>query len=191
MGPLAYGLSGALAFAVLPLACLGTNWPRLVVLALAVLLDKWVNLHFHQVVDYDADCRSGIRTYAVEVGKDHARRLLKWVAGLTSVWLLGTLTFVVVSQTAWRLPVAVASLGSALALAVYIRVRGTRPHKASALLRELPWPYLVLTYVAFRTLPLVLLFRLSLLQPTMLALFALAALVLVLESWYSVRYQYN
>ena len=190
MGPAAYGMAGALAFAVVPSVCLGARWQTLAVLASAVFLDKWVNLHFHQVVDHDADMRDGIRTYAVNVGRDRACQSLKWVAGLTALWLLATLAFVVLSQREWRLPIAAVGLGSALVLAVHVRVRRTRRRNASDLLRELPWPYLVLTYVLFRVVPLVLMARMSLLQPTMWVLFALAAFVIVLESLYAARYRY-
>ena len=191
LGPMTYSLSGVLAFVAVPWAWLGSEWHTLAVLAPAVLLDKWVNLLFHQVVDYQADLRGGVRTHAVALGLGRARRWLKWAAGLATVWLLGLLVFMAFSLPAWR--VAVTGIGGAAILAVglYARAARTSARRSSPLLQELPWTYLGLTYAVFRALPLVLFARLTLLEPAMWVPFAMLALLLLLESRHALRYGHD
>jgi len=190
-GLLNYSLAGTIAFVVLPWVWFGSDWLTPVVLVPAVFLDKWVNLHFHQVIDYEADSRSGIRTYSVAVGLQCARRSLGWAAGLSSVWLLGTLAFVTLSLPTWRVAAAGAGAAVVLAVAVYARSVRRHPERASALLQELPWTYLGLTFALFRVLPLVLFVRLALAEPTMWAVFGVVASLLLIESWHSFQYHYD
>jgi len=190
-GLLNYSLAGTLAFVVLPWAWFGSDWVTLTVLAPAVFLDKWVNLHFHQVIDYEADSRSGVRTYSVAVGPQCARRALGWAAGLGSVWLLGTLAFVTLSLPTWRVAVGGTATAVVLAVAVYARSVRRHPERASALLQELPWTYLGLTLTLFRVLPLVLFVRLALAEPTMWAVFGVVASLSLVESWHSFQYHYD
>ncbi len=188
LGPLAYSSSSMFAFVVVPWAWMGSHWPALAVLAPAVLLDKWVNLHFHQVVDCESDRRNGVLTYCVAVGVERGRRSLKWAVLLASVWLLGTLIFVALSLTSWRLAVAGSGAVVVLAVGLYSRLV-RRSESASALLRELHWTYLGLTYVLFRLVPLLLLARLSLREPAMWSVSGVVALLVLVESWHSFRYR--
>ena len=189
-GLLAYSLSGAFAFVVMPWAHIGGDWRALAALAPAVLLDKWVNLHFHQIVDYESDRRSGTRTYSMLCGLKRARRTLRWAAGLASAWLFAALAFAAMSLRTWQGFVAGAGILVAAAAVVYGRM-GRRAGEMSALLQELPSHYLGLTFALFRVVPLILFARLALAGPPIWALFGLAAIVLAGESWYSFRYRYE
>jgi 4-hydroxybenzoate polyprenyltransferase len=188
-GPLAYSASGTLAFAVAPWAFLGSSWSTLAVVAPAVLLDKWVNIHFHQVSDCASDRDSGIRTYAVDVGPERARRSLRWAAGAASGWLVGTLAFVAARLPPWGIVVAAAGLLTVLAAGAYAGVMRRQPERTSVLLKELPWPYLGLTYAVFRVAPLLLLARLAAQERTLWPLLAVAGLSLAVESWHASRYE--
>ena len=73
LGLWAYSFSAALAFAVTPWVILEhVGWHTLAVLIPAVFFDKWTNLHFHQLVDYEADRISNTQTYAA-VSYTHLR----------------------------------------------------------------------------------------------------------------------
>ncbi len=191
LGPLAYSSAVTLAFVAVPWAWLEAGWPALAVVALAVLLDKWVNLHFHQVIDCEADRSSGMRTYAALAGPDRARRSLKWAAALASLSMLGVLAFVTLSVPTLRHPIAGTGAVVALAVAKYAGLVRRRPDRASALLRELPPTYLGLTYAVLRILPLVLLARLAVEEATMWSVFGIVALLLAMESWHVFRYRYE
>jgi len=188
-GPLVYGASGTLAFAVTPWAFLGSSWSTLTVIVPAVLLDKWVNIHFHQVIDCASDQGSGIRTYAVDVGLERARRSLKWAAAVASGWLVGTLAFIAARLPPWGIVVAGAGLATVLAAGAYAGVIRRQPERASPLLKELSWPYLGLTFAVFRVAPILLLARLAAHNPTLWALFAVAVLSLAVESYHASRYE--
>jgi 4-hydroxybenzoate polyprenyltransferase len=200
VGPLAYSAAGTLAFAVLPwawivaaagpLAVLDPVGP-LAVVGPAVFLDKWVNLHFHQVIDHDADRARGSRTYAVRVGAERARHTLQWAAALAFAWMVTMLVAAVVQI--WP-PAALASAVTALAAVAagaYARVAHRRTASPSALLAELPPWYLGLSFAFFRVLPLALLARLAVEEPRLWLPTGLAAATVLLESWHSVRYRYT
>ena len=191
-GPLAYAGAGALAYAVLPCAWLGARPAVLAVLAAAVLLDKWVNLHFHQVIDYDADRASGAGTHAVAAGPERARRLLKRMSWLAAAWLAGTAAFVAVSLPSWRAGAACAVGAVVLLAGRYVhQARGGRAEAASALVRELPPAYLALTLALFRALPLLLFARLAVAERSAWGAFAAVAVLVGLDAWYAVGYRYE
>lgn len=191
LGPLAYALAGALAFAALPWAWFGAPWPALAVLAPAVLLDKWVNLHFHQVVDYEADLEQGSNTYATRVGVQRARQTLLWAADLASLAMVAVLAYLAAELPPSEWIVVAVGAVAAAAVAGYAwlaRRRGGR--RASDLVRELPPYYLGLTYASFRLVPLLILVRLALAEPALWAAAAAVALSVLIESAYSIRYRY-
>lgn len=190
-GLLAYSLSATLAFVFIPWAGLGAKLTPLLILAPAVFLDKWVNLHFHQVVDYEADRRSGTRTYAVRAGRENARRGLKWAARLASLSLLAVIAYTVLMLPRWQMVVLPATAGIVLAAAVHAQVARRRPGRVSALESELSWPYLGLTYAAFRLLPLILLLRIALRDSTMWLVALAAGSLILIESVYSINYRYE
>ena len=187
-GLLAYSLSGTFAYVVLPWIWLGSTWRTLAILAPAVLLDKWVNLHFHQVADYGADRMAGMRTFAVSAGLGRARLSLKFAAGLSALSLLSVLVFVAFQQPVWGPCVSGACVAVVLAVGCY---KAFRRSEESALVRELPWPYLGLTYAGFRVLPIMLFTRLALLEPRMWAVVCVVTLLVLLESWQLLRYPHE
>jgi len=189
-GPFAYSASGVLCFVLLPAAWLGgedmlpLRLPLILLLALAVYFDKWTNLLFHQVLDYEADSRSGTLTFAVEVGPSCARLFTRVIAWHASVAMVVLALF---CASAWslRLPVAGAGATAALLATAYAALAGPR----TPLLRELPATYLGLTFGMFRVGPLALFASLAHEQPPMWSVLALAALCVALESWHSLRYR--
>ncbi|MFO8009100.1 MAG: hypothetical protein R6V05_15350, partial [Candidatus Brocadiia bacterium] len=146
---------------------------------------------FHQVTDCAADAASGTRTYAVAVGRGRARRHLRVASAVASAWLLFTLAWVAFSVPGWGLAAGATGGAAALAAGAYAAVKRRRAGRASALIRELPGTYLGLTYAVFRVVPLVLLARLALLRATMWSVFALAGLLMLTESWHSLRYRHG
>lgn len=191
LGLLTYSAACGIAFVALPCAWLGSQPVAVAALAPAVVLDKWVNLHFHQIVDYQSDLKHGVMTYVVASGIARARRTLKWAAGLASLSLLGALLFVVLSLRTGLGAFSAAALVVLLAVAIYCTVRLRRLSRASVLLQELPGSYLGLTYVVLRLLPLYLMARLTLREPSMGLAFGLAAMLISWESWRAFRYRYR
>jgi 4-hydroxybenzoate polyprenyltransferase len=177
-----YSLACACVYAILPLVWLKGNPAAFFFLAPAVLLDKWVNLHFHQVVDYEADRARGVGTLAVELGMTRARRWLKGCAGVASLWLLLALVY-----SASFLPRILGYVffgGSAivLLLVVYISLRRSFFLSLSIFRRELPLFYLALTYIVFRLLPLLLFFVLALQEKLLWTIFGISLALVALES---------
>jgi 4-hydroxybenzoate polyprenyltransferase len=189
LGLLAYSAAGAGAFAALPWAWLGGPWPLGALPAAAVLLDKWVNLHFHQVVDYEADRARGSGTYAVRVGPARARRTLRWAARAAGLVLVAVLAFAAARLLASREAVAAGAV-VATAAGVYAWRRRGRGEEPSALVAELPPAYLGLTYATFRVVPLVLMCRLAFAAPVLWLPAGVLAATVLLESAQMVRYRY-
>jgi 4-hydroxybenzoate polyprenyltransferase len=182
-GIFVYSLACACAYAVLPLAWLKGNIAALFFLAPAVLLDKWVNLHFHQVIDYEADRARGVRTLPVELGMARARRWLRGFSAGASLWLLLALVY-----SASFLPRILGYVffgGSAivLLLVVYISLRRSSFLSFPIFRRELPLFYLALTYIVFRLLPLPLFFVLALQEKSLWTVFGISLALVALESW--------
>ncbi|NLW50249.1 MAG: hypothetical protein GXY85_05315 [Candidatus Brocadiaceae bacterium] len=190
-GPLAYAGASAVAYAVLPWTWLRPGLAVPAVLVPAVFLDKWVNLHFHQVIDYEADRTTGAGTHAVAVGHGRARRLLRRLAWLTAFWLVGTAAFVALALPAWRTAAAsTAGLVVLLAGRYVHRVRA-RGEAASDLVRELPPIYLALTLALFRALPVLVFARLAVMEPSAWGPFAVVVILVGLDAWYAVGYRYE
>ena len=96
-GIFAYALSASLAYVLVPWMRFDPGSTVLVLLFSAVLLDKWVNLHFHQVVDYQADFNRKNRTYAVRVGLEHTRSSLQFASLFASLSFISALASVILS----------------------------------------------------------------------------------------------
>jgi 4-hydroxybenzoate polyprenyltransferase len=190
LGLLVFSLSCVLLYVVTPWAWVGSGILPLAALSAAVFLDKWVNLHFHQVVDHAADRSREKHTYAVRAGPDRARRTLRWAANLASGSMAALLAVLVVSVPALAIPV-LAVAGAALAGAWFHAWQARRSGAPSWLARELPWHYLGLAYAAFRIVPLLLLFPLAVREPALGWLFGLFGVLFVLESVYAFRYKYD
>ena len=191
-GLLTYSLACALGYCVIPWTWLASNRELLLLLAPAVFLDKWVNLNFHQVVDYESDLKMETKTYVVLVGPGYARNTLKWISGLTSLWLIGVFIYVALLLPAWRAVIIPAVGTTVLACGLYIFIiRRQSSGKKTLLVRELSWFYLGLTYAILRILPLVLFVWLSFRDPSMWAAVALTVVILMVESWFFLRYHYE
>ena len=186
-GLLTYSLACTLGYCVIPWTWLAANWTLLLLLAPAVFLDKWINLHFHQVVDYESDYKIGTKTYAVFVGPGYARKTLTWISGLNSLWLVVVFLYVALLVPAWRAVIILA----VLACGFYIFITRRSSRNETSLVRELSGIYLGLAYAILRILPLVLIVRLSLREPSMWAAVALTVVILMVESWFFLRYHYE
>ena len=178
-----YGLACTCAYAVLPWAWLRGGRAALLVLAPAVLLDKWVNLHFHQVVYYEPDRAHGVQTLAVRLGVARARRWLKSVAAVASLWLAVALVYGVS-----YLPKLISYIclgGSAVVLAAVVLAAIARAPRSSLSIftLELPAYYLALTFIVFRLLPLLFFFLLALLEKSLWPVFGVSLALVLLESW--------
>ncbi len=190
-GPAAYSLSTALAYAVVPWALYSAGRMLLALPVAAVFLDKWTNLHFHQLVDRERDIQSGIRTFATERAPDRVRRLLRCVAWVTAL-LLATVLVWAIRMTASGGTV-MGAIAAGIIFAIVARVRSMRRGPAgrtNALTQELPAPYLALTLVTFRLLPLMLIGRLALDRPGMTAPLLLLTLLVAVESVQALRYRH-
>ena len=189
LGPLTFALSCVFLYVVTPWVWLRGGAVCLALMGAAMFLDKWVNLHFHQVVDYEADSRQGRGTYAVRAGIERARRTLAWAAGLASLAMAALLIWLAVEL----LPVWATLVAGALVLSsgVYARLARRNAHRATVLVRELPWHYLALTYTVFRILPPILFAQLALHEPMLWIVAAATGLVLVGDSWNFIRYRYR
>ncbi len=194
LGLLVYALSATTIYVLVPWTWLDAGlWPLMFLVA-AVGSDKWIQIHFHQVIDYSADLKHGTRTYAVHAGLDRARSTLKPASFTASLCLLGTTAYVVflASHIVAR-AIVLLSLAAVMAASwVYtVRIRNRQTPNSSALVRELPWTYLGLTYLVFYVLP-TLLFSFSAWQePRIWILVVLSFLFLVCISMQSFRYQYR
>jgi 4-hydroxybenzoate polyprenyltransferase len=190
-GLFAYSSSCTLGYCVIPWTWLSEKWELLLLLAPTVFLDKWVNLHFHQIVDYESDLKMGTKTYAVLAGPDRARKILKWISWLTSLWLLAVFLYIALFVYEWRAIIILVVGFAVLACAFYIFLSRRTSGLETSLVRELPWTYLGLTYAVLRLLPLVLLVRLSFHDPSMLVSVALTGVILMAESWFFLEYHYE
>jgi hypothetical protein len=200
LGPLSFALSCVFLYVVTPWAWLRGDAVCLALMSAAVFLDKWVNLHFHQVVDFEADSRQGrgtprgdaggdAGTYAVRAGIERARRTLTWAAGLASLAMAAVLVWLAFKLLpVWATLVAGALVAAAV---VYARLARRKGDRATVLVRELPAHYLALTYTVFRILPPILFAQLALREPTLWIIVAATALMLAGDSCKFARYRYS
>ncbi len=189
-GPGTYAVSSCLAYAVLP--WVWSRAPAWVLAAVcpAVLLDKWVNLHFHQVIDAEADRATGARTFAVAVGERTARQALAWAAALASLAMAGGVACSAAAAGSWGWAVGGGALLTVAGMAFHV-ARARRRPEPTALVAELPWHYLGLTTALFRVVPAVLLLRLALRDPSLRYAAALFAVLLLIEARHLVAYRYR
>lgn len=155
-GPIVYAASATSIFAVVPWAWLGSSPIVLAVLGAAVFSDKWVQIHFHQVTDFEHDRRSGAGTFVARVGLDRARSSLRataYLAALVMAGLLVLLPSLVKRAAAPSAPLFLFSAAVVSASGVYAGVSRRRPAASSAFVRELPWFYLGVSSLVFFILP--------------------------------------
>jgi 4-hydroxybenzoate polyprenyltransferase len=187
-----YGLAGTVGYAVLPWTWSGAGPGILAALATAVFLDKWVNIHFHQVIDLDGDAAHGTRTYAVRAGSGRSAGTLRLVSLAAAVWSAGVVVFVSIAlDPTWRALVPLAAAMVLAGSAWYSSVSSRKGPEGSALVRELPVWYLGTSYALFRAVPLVLTFRLALALPELWPVFAAALVLVAAESFFVYSYRYE
>ncbi len=189
MGIVGYSLACTCGFVLLPWTMLGSHYAALFILSLAVFLDKWVNLHFHQVVDFYADNRSGTHTFTVHHGIIRSRAILRIVIiTACAVFFIAAGYVVVMRPNLWYfilLPLGVVTA----AVVLFLQRRYSTVH--STLTRELPAYYLGLTFALFRVVPLLLFIRLAALYHELWLLVCIMALLLILESLHAFHYSYE
>ena len=193
LGLAGYALSATIIYVVVPGAWLDGSPLVVSLLFLAVFSDKWVQLHFHQVIDHAADLASGTRTFAVEAGLPSACRSLRGVA-LFAAFSIGCLLAYIVGVIPGSALQKAAALGLGilvvLASGVYAKAAKRKPGGGSSLIRELPPVYLGLSYLAFCALPPAAFAYLALREPLMWIVTGLSGLSLIRLSWQLFRYQY-
>jgi 4-hydroxybenzoate polyprenyltransferase len=190
LGLAEYSLCCSVAYAAVPSAWLASEWTLPALLAAMVFLDRWVNLHFHQVVDYEADRGRQSGTYAVRVGRERARRTLQWAANLAVASIAAVMVYLALVLPPAGKGVVGVGVGVAIAAAVNAQISMRRPEGASDLVRELPSHYLGLTFAVWWVLPPLLLGRLAIGQPTLWPVAGMAALSTLSTTVQSVRYRY-
>ena len=191
-GILFYSLAGAAAYAVLPWVWMGASPGILAALAPAVLLDKWVNIHFHQVIDYDGDLGPGTRTYAVRAGTERARRTLRFASGIAALWFAGVIIFVSLAlEPAWRAIVPASAVLVVLGSAHYSASSKRKGRKETPLVQKLSFTYLGTSYALFRAIPVILMVRLAFRDPALGAAAAAAILLVGAESLFVYSYRYE
>ncbi len=190
-GLFGYSLSCACAYVLLPWAALGGSLEALLLLGLAVFLDKWVNLHFHQIVDHDADRTGRVRTHAVQAGLERARRSLRWSARASAAASAAAILYAAALSPGPQALILALSVGALLAAASLARASRKLPSLRTALVRELPWAYLGLSLAAFRAAPLVLFWGLASARCSLRPAFSVVSVLIVSDMWLLFRYRYE
>ena len=191
LGLVVYSLSCTIAFVVIPWTWIGRNPVTLGILCPAVFLDKWVNLHFHQVVDYTSDKERDTTTFAVRQGLESARTTLYYGASAASVAFIVVGIFLLLNDPWLLSPVALSLLIAAGLSFIVWYMQRKRQKKGSALIRELPWFYLGLTYAMLRVAPFLIFIILAQQDSFMWGAVVWVAALLVIESWHSLHYNYE
>jgi len=194
-GLLIYALSATFVFVLVPWTWFPSGPLLLVALLAAVLSDKWIQIHFHQVIDYAADLSGATRTYTVRAGLERARSTLRHVSFAASIVLLGMIGMILLLLS-HSTPKLIVVLAIAAGVLFVSRVYITRADKedspaASVLAAELPWLHLGLTYLLFYVLPPVLFVFLAWGEPRLWVPTSLSFYSLLEASWQSFRYRYT
>ena len=189
-GPVVYSLSCMLGFVMLPWAWLRGDIYLLVLLAPAVFLDKWVQLHFHQVIDYQKDVQTHTQTFTVVMGLDKSKSILRIMTSLASLLLLSVLVFTIFEKA--EIPWLFALFFILVGIGLVIHSHSARKNRRSTRLqRELPFHYLALTFLSFRLAPILLLVQIITAEYKMIPLGIFATLLIFIESLQSMHYQYE
>lgn len=189
-GPVVYSTSCLLGFVILPWAWLGADIYLLVLLAPAVFLDKWVQLHFHQVIDYQGDVRTRTQTLTVVMGLEKSRAILRIMSSLASLWLVSVLVFTIfeTAEIPWLFALFFVLVGISLIIHSH---RGKKNQASTRLQRELPVYYLALTFLVFRLGPILLLTQIAIAEYDMIPLALFATPLIFIESLHSAHYSYE
>lgn len=193
LGLVAYALSSVLIYVGVPWTWFGASSGLLVFLTAAVGSDKWIQIHFHQVVDYSADLATGAQTYAVQVGLNRARASLKTASAIASICLFAAVVYLAaIARNAATAAVVFGVLAAGLILSkMYAGRMKRQAAPVSALVRELPWFYLGISFFVFYVLPVILFTAAALREPRVWILAVIASLFAASMSLQSYRYQYK
>ncbi len=193
-GLIVYALAATLIYVLVPWVWFGSSLVLLIFLFVTVFTDKWVQLHFHQIVDYQADLKNQTQTFAVKVGLERTRKTLRMAAlfaSLSIVLLIIYIIFFLIPETLPKITVTATVTVIVAASGIYARILKKKIKHVSDLVKELPWIYLGLTYLVFCVLPPACFTYLAFKEPLMGILAALSALSLLSISWHSIRYKYS
>ena len=193
LGLIVYALSSILIYVLVPWMWFNAEPWSLLFLVAAVGSDKWIQLHFHQIIDYPADLKTGTQTYAVQAGLIRARSSLKMASLITSLCLAAMTAYIAViaGRAVVFIFVLIALIAGMILSRIYIAEMKKQKVCSSTLVRELPWFYLGLTFIVFYALPLILFFFAAWQEPRMWILVAVALFFLASMSMQSHRYQYK
>lgn len=92
-GLIVYALSATIIFVVVPWAWFDSSLFMLFILFCVVFSDKWIQIHFHQIVDYENDRECGTKTFVVQNGLKRAQSTLQVAAFLASFFMASLLFY--------------------------------------------------------------------------------------------------
>ncbi|MBN1221956.1 MAG: UbiA family prenyltransferase [Candidatus Aminicenantes bacterium] len=193
-GLIVYALAATIIYVLVPWAWFESSLVLLIFLLFTVFTDKWVQLHFHQVVDYQADLKNETQTYAVKKGPEQTRKTLRIAsssASFSMVGLLGYIIFFTQQEALLKMILGASVISVVAASGIYIRMAKKKSKHVSELIRELPWTYLGLTYLVFSVLPPVGFVCLAMKESLMWIIAALSSLSLLGISLHSLKYKYS
>jgi len=189
-GPLVYALATMGAFALLPFGWFWLTLPTFLLIAVAVILDKWVNLHFHQVLDHASDSANGVETYTGTIGLERSRCALRRIARLAGLWLLATAAWLLLRLPRGALLVGAVTGAVVVAAAGHV-LAGRRGGGAGPLVAELPALYLGATYGVFRVMPPLILGTAATTDRSLWAIAGLCGALMCVESWHFLNYRHG
>jgi 4-hydroxybenzoate polyprenyltransferase len=181
-GILAYSFSAAILHALVPWALFRPALWLLPLLFSVILAEKWVQILFHQIVDFSSDSVEKVKSFAVVAGRGKAERALRFVLNVAlaaDLVLLFCILFVTKEQPLFFSLIGLASLIGISTSAIYVRIISKKYKTSTALTETLPWAYLGLSYVLFYVIPPLLFLALALSEPQMWVLVGLSALSLL------------
>ncbi len=193
-GVFVYALAATIIYVLVPWTWFDSSVILLIFLFFTVMSDKWVQLNFHQIVDYQADLDSGTQTFAVRVGLERTRSVLRFVSLFASFSILLVLAYTAVfliQENMLQIFILVIATATVAASGIYVWIADKGKKSSSDLVKELPWIYLGLTYLLFCVLPPVGFIFLALKEPQMWILAILSALTSLGISLHSIRYRYS
>jgi len=190
-GVFAYPLSAAILHVLVPWALFRPDPSLLFLLLTVVIVEKAVQILFHQVVDFDSDHEGKVRSFASAAGFNKAGRALRIVLAAALAADAALLFFIVREMKASPPFAWLAGLACLLGMAasgLYVKIIAKRLRTSTALTDRLPWPYLGLSYTLFNALPPLLFVAQARREPEMWVLAALSALSLIGVSANAIAY---
>jgi 4-hydroxybenzoate polyprenyltransferase len=193
-GLFVYALAATIIYVLVPWTWFDSSLILLIFLFSTVMSDKWVQLNFHQIVDYHADLKNGTQTFAVRVGLKRTRSILQLASLFASFSMLSVLvyaTFFVIEEKMLQIIILVMSTAIVAVSGIHVKILNKKTKSSSNLIKELPWIYLGLTYLLFCVIPPVGFIFLALKEPLMWIIVVLSALSLLGISLHSISYKYS